>query len=436
MANEKNIINEIQDYVPNIIDFTRSSEEHFYDTVDLEEFREKEADFIYDCLRKKLRLIPFCDYLKRYIFIKSGLKGDFRDIDIREYQEIIVESFRENHTPASFSETTAKLSALSKNWLTQESVNRQIIFLLGFGLKMSVDDVSSFLIKAQKERDFNFKDPVEIIYWYCFKNNYNFARMNQLKKIYKELPADINDNIYDNQTKAIRDMFKDVNDDQTLLMYLSKFKTHSQKCSYSITSYKWFTELYFKCREIIANFYNNDESDNLEKKIQEYLDTVQGSTKLTEMDKKNKIEKIREMRKIWIANEINESDVEKILCCGTPIDDSGNLLKLSVSKLAKHFNNKRMNRQHIGEVLNKKISVDRFDLISLNFFIFSHDEKYSKNKSRYIAFIDKTNEILNECSMGELYVANPYECFLLMCIVSDSPFPIYSEVWEKSFEEF
>jgi hypothetical protein len=36
--------------------------------------------------------------------------------------------------------------------------------------------------------------------------------------------------------------------------------------------------------------------------------------------------------------------------------------------------------------------------------------------------------------MGELYLANPYECFLLMCIVSDAPFPTYSEVLAQSFE--
>ena len=78
--------------------------------------------------------------------------------------------------------------------------------------------------------------------------------------------------------------------------------------------------------------------------------------------------------------------------------------------------------------------MDRFDLITLNFFVFSNDDKYQNNKSRYFNFVDSTNRILNECSMGELYITNPYECFLMMCIVSDAPFSIYSEVLEKSFE--
>jgi len=57
-------------------------------------------------------------------------------------------------------------------------------------------------------------------------------------------------------------------------------------------------------------------------------------------------------------------------------------------------------------------------------------------RNRYIAFVDSTNEILNDCMMGELYVVNPYECFLLMCILSDCPLATYADVWEMSFDDF
>lgn len=435
MGNEKNIREEIEEYAPNILDFTQRSEEYLYDTVDLDDFRDKEADYIYDCLNKRLRLIPFCDYLKRYIFIKSGMTGDYREVDSREYQEIIAESFRENHTPASFSETSSKLSALAKNWLTQESVKRQVVFLLGFGLNMSVDDVSSFLLKAQRESDFNFKDPAEIIYWYCFKNGFKFSKMLNLREAYESLPTNRNSDVYSDRTMAVRDRFKNVTDDQMLMGYLADFKTDNQKCSYSVTSYRWFEELYSQSKKIIAEYYNNDEADNLEKQIQEYMDAVHGSPVLSDSDKRNRVDKMRRARKVWTAEEISESDVEKILCCGTPTDESGNLLKLSASTLSKHFINKRLNRQHLGELIDKKTAVERFDLITLNFFIFSQDKKYANNQRRFNDFIDATNDILKECSMGGLYSANPYECFLLMCIVSEAPFPTYSEVLEKSFED-
>ena len=36
--------------------------------------------------------------------------------------------------------------------------------------------------------------------------------------------------------------------------------------------------------------------------------------------------------------------------------------------------------------------------------------------------------------MGELYVANPYECFILMCILSDDPLGTYADVWEMAYD--
>ena len=96
------------------IDFTRRSEEIFYDTVDLADFLDKDAETIFNCLKNEIRLIPFGDYLTRYIYLKAGMSGDYRAIDIREYQHIVIDSFAENNTPKSFVETTAKISALSK----------------------------------------------------------------------------------------------------------------------------------------------------------------------------------------------------------------------------------------------------------------------------------------------------------------------------------
>ena len=37
--------------------------------------------------------------------------------------------------------------------------------------------------------------------------------------------------------------------------------------------------------------------------------------------------------------------------------------------------------------------------------------------------------------MSEIYIVNPYECFLLMCLLTDCPLAVFSEIWEKSYEE-
>ena len=50
-------------------------------------------------------------------------------------------------------------------------------------------------------------------------------------------------------------------------------------------------------------------------------------------------------------------------------------------------------------------------------------------------FLDSTNEILEKCFMGKFYIQNPYECFLLMCMLSDDPLGTYADVWELSYEK-
>ena len=389
------------------LDFTMRSEEAFYDTVDLEAFSEQDAETIYSFLVSEIQQIPFGDYLKRYIYSKSGMKGDFRAIDLQIYQEAIALAFAENNTPRSFTETSAKLSALAKNWLTQTSIARINVFLLGFGLGMSVEDVSSFLLKALKERDFNFKNPIEIILWYCFRNGIKYPKFHDLKKRFENMAKDEGSSIYEDKTFAIRHEAASIYDEESLMEFLTSFAAPFGKSIMSVTIEQRFRELYQKSKEIIAGYYNLDEA-----------------------------EKPAGARRAWRAEDIGEGDVERILCNGTPYDAKGNLVRVSASKLAKYFSGKRLSRQHLHDILADEVPIDRFDLITLNFFVFSQDTKYeTDNKNRFLAFTDSMNGILNECGMGELYIANPYECFLMMCILSDCPLATYADVWEMSYED-
>ena len=67
------------------------------------------------------------------------------------------------------------------------------------------------------------------------------------------------------------------------------------------------------------------------------------------------------------------ADVEKVICSGIPVNKMGNLKKMSASILAKHFSQKRFSRQRINSIMNHKFPVERFDLITLEFFIVSQE---------------------------------------------------------------
>jgi len=414
------------------LEFTIHSEDAFYDAVDAEAFYNEDSEIIYEHLKNRMVLKPFGDYLKRYIFRSAGFSGNYADVDLKEYQRYIIQSFAKTNTPKSFVESTAKLSALAKNWLTQTSVNRNIVFLLGFGLSMTAEDVSAFLIHALNERDFNFKDPSEVICWYCYKHDYGLSKYLQLMDMYQKLPYK-NSRALADATIGLRDLFLRADDEEDLLRRLSEIKAENAGMMFSVTATSYFYRLYQKAKEIIARKYTEDAQAQADRKAKEYLSKMNHSLMLTIEEKNRKAEMIRRSAKVYTADEINEADVEKFLCCGVPYDGKGNLLKFSRSTLAKHFSSKRMSRQHIHEILAKRMGADRFDLITLSFFLFAMSD-IEDNKVRYFRFVEETNRILEDCCFGRLYIANPYECFLQMCMLSDWPMGAYADVLERSFE--
>ena len=400
-------------------DFTDAAWESLYDAVDDTQFLDKDAQLIYNSLRHRLKIRSFGDYLKRYIYLKAGLTEPFAEVPLKEYQLIIRSAFSDNHTPPSFTPTTAKLSALSKNWLTQQTVKRNVVFLLGFGLNMSADDVNMFLTKALREQEINPKNPFEVICWYCYKKQFNYLKFEQLWRMYSDTPANSLDmgRIYSEQTIGVRNTMYSIHDDATLIAHLAKLKANESMSAMSFTAKQCFDDLY------------NDA-------VQDYIHRLSLNDRLFDSEKQKRIERFRSKKRVFSREEITESDIEHIICAAIPTDRHGNLTPSKASKLNEQFLGKRFSRQHIEEILSGNAEVSRFDLITLNFFIFSQKlDVYPEPKSRYLQFHDSMNAILEKCFLGKLYVQNPYECFVLMCILSDDPLGTYADVWELSYRQ-
>ena len=63
------------------------------------------------------------------------------------------------------------------------------------------------------------------------------------------------------------------------------------------------------------------------------------------------------------------------------------------------------------------------------------NETFTDSKTRLSAFLDNTNGILVDCGLSGVYIANPYECFLLFCLSTDYPMGTYADVIEMSYDE-
>lgn len=419
------------------IDFTENAWEALYDTVDNQFFLDHDADLIYKTLGRKLKFISFGEYLKRYIYQKAELSEPFEDVPLSLYQQIIKESFAETSTPKSFEPTSAKIGALSKNWLTQQTVNRKVVFLLGFGLSMTPEEVNIFLTKALREQGINPKNPFEVICWYCYKNHYSYLK-------YEKLLEDFNNakplnqssrNISADMTVSVRNTLASIHDDRTLLSFIAALKSPDNRILSSVTARKHFDELFERAKALTAELYNREESRQAQLEIGEYQEQLLKNNRVSDEERIAMIERKKAQTKVYTSSDITESDLEHIISSAIPTDRHGNLTPGKASKLNAQFAGRRFSRQHISEILAGKSDVTLFDLITLNFFVYSQTlREYPNAKARFMAFLDSTNAILNHCSLGELYITNPYECFVLMCMLSDDPLGTYADVWELSYQ--
>ena len=157
-------------------DFTRKAMQGISRVITSEDFEDMDADAIFDYLLNEMEIVVFKDYLKRYIYERAGIKEHFSKVQDDVYLDIILDSFEQNRAPLSLTPTTVKRRAMVKRWLDQDSVNRQTVFALGFGLRMTEGDVSDFLTKVIKETDFDDLDPWECVYRYCYSKNLPYAK--------------------------------------------------------------------------------------------------------------------------------------------------------------------------------------------------------------------------------------------------------------------
>ena len=125
--------------------------------------------------------------------------------------------------------------------------------------------------------------------------------------------------------------------------------------------------------------------------------------------------------------------MEKMLCSGIPLTGSGNLVKSNTSLLNRHFQSFRPSRQHLDGVVRCQLNPDRYDIITLAFFIYARLD--IPGEERLKLFLEETNAILAECGMSGLYPANAYEAFIMMCTCADCPLADYGDVWELSYSE-
>ena len=269
---------------------------------------------------------------------------------------------------------------------------------------MSADDVNLFLTKAPAGTGNHPKNPFEVICWYCYKKHFNYLKFEKLWEDYNEMPVNAIDSVSADgeQTIGVRNSMYDIRDDRMLMAHLSKLKAGKNISVMSATAKACFDMLYDEARDLIVKMYNSE------------FDTAQqpGS---------------RSRKKAVTRHDITESDMEQVLCSAIPKDHHGNLTPGKRSKLNEQFAGKTIQpaadqRYFVRQSRSDAVRPDHTEF----FYLFSKLDVYPDPKQRYVQFQDAVDELLEKCFMGKMYVQNPYECFVLMCILSDDPLATYA----------
>ena len=375
--------------------FTLRGSRQMLATVNGDTFQDQEADVIFQTLRDQMVYVPFCDYLKRYVYLTSGMFGSYLQVPQEEYENTIVDAFRESGAPTSLKRSCTPPRNRIRNWLQQSSVRRHSVLMLGFGLSMPEKDVNGFLTNALHDHQLDPEDPLEAICAYCYRHGYRYPKMRQLQAIFDaSQPGSLNEAMIAEAQPVDREASRQIiEEDTALLRPLVERKGYVGATGQRTRTLRHFRRLYDQAGQLVRS--NRDFGEK----------------------------------------KAGPVELEDVLCAAVPRDRHGNLVPQLRSDLRDKITGKRFSRQHLYELNQGIVEPDRYDLITLRFLICAEDPNQPEDpKARCALFVEDMNRILADCGFGSLYTADPLECFLLMCVLSENPLWTYSDVMEKAYE--
>ena len=374
-------------------EYTRRAQREIRTVIESEAFEEMSPEEIFRTLYQHMQTVSFANYLKRYLYERAFADSmAFDQVSEDMYQELIQNAFEENLAPHSFQPTTTRWNATVRSWLRSERVRRETVFLLGFGLKMSAGEVSEFLMKVLMEDDFRAEDPEELIYQYCFSYQQPYAAARKWLDRYEGL------------TERSAAEITPGRGEEALLRRLLQLKASDGTRERAEKTRACFDRLLTACREAVLKIYQEEEAEKPENR-----------------------------RRTWRLEDIACGDLEQMLCSGIPRTASGNLTRASQSHLCRQFQSYRPSRQRLELIRNGKQLPDRYDLITLMFFISAQEDL--PGRERLVRFLGRCDGMLEELHMGRIYAANPYEAFILICVLSECPLSVYGDIWELSYAD-
>ena len=325
---------------------------------------------------------------------------------------------------------------------------RSKMFLLSFALHMNAEEVTKFLTDVLAEQSYNYRDPDEIIAYFCHTheevNSYSeFLRIKEehAKRASVPNPDNVERENYTWYAKIV--MTVQVSDEQDLYRFLLSNSANFN--GYSKTAYSEFMMLYNAALEKTEiQTLSNDE----------YLTYSEATTAEQLKEREDRINKAIGMQKVTNTEQlarrmlqcIPRATTEKIKSDGKKVvtndfipiyngESRQKSKKVQTTTLPKEITMNLLMKDRLDDLIRQLKPVDRKDLVFLKFYLLSLDlqKKDEYSALDYRVFMDECNEILVRCGMSKLYPANRFENLILISLVSSNPFEMFEDIIEASF---
>lgn len=380
------------------------------------------------------------DHIRRYIFDVTGesywrsrlswLKEEkftINDITDEQLRDFILTAFEKNDMKDRGSIdpqiTTSSLKKNLKRWLSSPvtAISRNTCFLFCFGL--NADEAgAAYLLEALREPTFNPRDYKEAIYYYCLCNGEKFSKvekwLHQCDEIKKKIEID--------KTK-----------DSDLVGYTKLLKNELEEIALATASMKdkdiRFTA-YLQALFCTPAVSKQSKTRAYElKKIYEMYAPMVSDRYCEWIDRRNEkqcYDEFEQCLKMYSTDSIQISDT---------------LMKLIDSKILKFpaLTSSSLEKK-IGSERSSEIK--REDILTLVFlycgsreageFRDSEGNTYEYTRSNYAKrkarFLNMANTRLERCGFSDVYLLNPYELFLTVCLLQPDPMTYYLAAWKYS----
>lgn len=402
-------------------------------------------------LQKKIMSVEtrsFVDYIRKYIYWKvfkeQGRK--FEDIKDAEYVSVAKQAFIDNNMINRMSAESIRKQFSNSN--NSYKVKRKTVYIWAFGLNMSVEEVAELFRKGARMQDFHFRNPYEIICYYCLKKvECNYDDVERLMDTYidgvkRELKrTDISTKKEERYTSDYRQIFEQINDENALMneLFALTIDLFGEDVNLDKSMIKDFMEgnvcskstkkVYDKLINEYKKYVLYKAGDGREEDLLQ-IEVEDGNALRRDKKDKERVEKttVADISYANLVDSINELDAQMVdeVVKKVWVDNFWNLEKSWMHKIDHNFFDK-----------NDKpdAKIERNDIITfvfLNWYNGCYESEEELIKSDYRDFVDIVNYHLMQCNMQPFYLPNPYESFIAICIESEDPEETFKVAMKKA----